>query len=63
MSKKDNKGRVLRLNEDQMPDGRYRYRYVDVNGRRKAVYSWRLNTTDKTPKGKVDKKSIRELEE
>lgn len=63
MSKKDDKGRVLRLNEDQMPDGRYRYRYVDVNGRRKAVYSWRLNTTDKTPKGKVDKKSIRELEE
>lgn len=35
-----------------MKNGRYRYRYVDVNGNRKSIYAWRLVTTDKTPQGK-----------
>lgn len=60
MNKKDTKGRKLYENEDQMKDGRYRYRYTDKYGERKAVYSWRLVTTDKTPKGKKDSPSLRE---
>ncbi|MCI5648629.1 MAG: integrase DNA-binding domain-containing protein, partial [Fusicatenibacter sp.] len=27
--RKDSKGRNLKDNEDQMPDGRYRFRYTD----------------------------------
>ena len=50
--RKDSRGRNLRDGEDQMPDGRYRYRYNDKNGNRQAVYSWRLVPTDKVPPGK-----------
>lgn len=50
--RKDSKGRNLRDGEDQMPDGRYRYRYMDQSGKRQAVYSWTLVGTDKTPPGK-----------
>lgn len=58
--RKDAKGRNLRDNESQMPDGRYRYRYTDKNGNRQAVYSWRLVPTDKAPVGKRDSLSLRE---
>ena len=61
--RKDNKGRNLRDGEDQMPDGRYRYRYSDKNGTRQAVYSWRLVPTDKTPVGKRIGVSLREKED
>ena len=59
---KDTKGRNLRDNEDQMPDGRYRYRYTDKNGKRKAIYSWKLTATDKVPQGKRDCLSLRQKE-
>lgn len=59
---KDSKGRNLKTGEYQMPDGRYRYRYVDNKGIRRAVYSWRLVITDKTPKGKRETPPLRELE-
>ena len=59
---KDTKGRNLKENEDQMPDGRYRYRYTDKNGNRKAVYSWKLKATDKVPQGKKDGLSLRQKE-
>jgi integrase len=62
MSKKDNKGRVLKQNESQMSDGRYRYRYTDELGNRHAVYSWKLVQSDKIPKGKRDDISLREKE-
>lgn len=52
MDKKDIKGRVLKEGEDQLKDGRYRYRFTDKYGKRKAIYSWKLVTTDKTPSGK-----------
>lgn len=58
--RKDNKGRNLRDGENQMPDGRYRYRYVDKDGKRQAVYSWRLVPTDKAPSGKRDSLCLRE---
>lgn len=61
--KKDKKGRVLKEGEYQMPDGRYRYRYNDENGKRQAVYSWKLVSTDRVPKGKKDDLSLREKEE
>lgn len=47
--RRDAKGRVLRKGEDEMPDGRYRFRYTDHMGIRHAVYSWRLTAADKVP--------------
>lgn len=61
-NKKDKKGRVLKEGEDQLNDGRYRYRYTDANGKRHAVYSWKLTTTDRLPVGKRQCKSLREKE-
>ena len=40
--RKDNKGRNLRQGESQRADGRYMYRYTDVNGSRKTIYSMDL---------------------
>ena len=37
--RKDTRGRNLKNGEDQMKDGRYRYRYTDKDGKRKTVYS------------------------
>lgn len=59
--RKDNKGRVLRTGESQRPDGQYMYRYTDIYGKRRTIYSWRLNETDKNPSGKNSEKSLREL--
>lgn len=58
--KKDNKGRNLKQNEDQLKDGRYRYRYTNKYGERKAIYAWKLTTTDKTPVGKREDLCLRE---
>lgn len=60
--KKDSKGRNLRQNENQMKDGRYRYRYTDRDGNRKAIYAWKLVKTDKTPNGKKEDICLREKE-
>jgi len=57
--KRDHKNRVLEKGEIQLADGRYKYRYTDVNGDRKEYYSYRLVDSDKTPKGKKNKPSIR----
>lgn len=59
---KDRKGRKLRENELQRKDGRYCYQY-SFEGKRYSVYSWRLVPSDKTPTGKKEKPSLRELEE
>lgn len=59
---KDSKGRNLNKGESQLQDGRYRYRYVDKNGKRRTLYSWKLVKTDKTPKGKKDSPCLREQE-
>lgn len=60
--RKDTRGRNLRDGEDQMPDGRYRFRRVGKDGKRQVVYSWRLVDTDKTPAGKREGASLREKE-
>lgn len=58
----DNKGRVLQMGESQSSDGRYRYQYTDKNGKRHAIYAWRLIESDKTPYGKKRDKCLREKE-
>lgn len=57
--RKDPKGRNLRNNESIMPDGRYRFRYIDSTGKRRAVYSWKLVDSDKIPVGKRECLSLR----
>lgn len=61
--RRDNKNRILRNGESQRSDGRYEYKYTDIFGNRKSVYSWRLVATDKNLYGKRSKYSLRELEE
>ena len=50
--RRDNRNRILREGEYQRTDGRYRFRYIDEDGKEKNVYSWRLDKNDSTPKGK-----------
>ncbi len=47
--RRDNRGRILRNGESQRQDGRYAYKYKDLNGDTKFVYSWRLDKNDRTP--------------
>lgn len=60
--RKDTKGRILRDGEIQKADGRYEFRYYDVNNCRRSIYSWRLTETDAAPEGKRDCQSLREME-
>ena len=60
--RKDSKGRILRTGESQRKDGKYEYKYVDVKGVRRSVYSWKLVDTDKVPAGKLCKESLRDIE-
>lgn len=60
--RKDSKGRVLRNGEVQRADGKYMFRYMDLDGSRKTVYSWRLVDTDPIPSGKRDSESLRDAE-
>lgn len=60
--RKDSKGRILRDGEIQKADGRYEFRYYDVNNYRRSIYSWRLTETDAAPEGKRDCQSLREME-
>lgn len=59
--RKDKRGRVLRTGESQRSDGRYSYRYTDISGERRTVYSWKLLPSDKAPEDKPCE-SLRELE-
>lgn len=60
--KKDNKGRNLKEGEDQLKNGRYRYRYRQADGKRISIYSWKLVPSDRLPAGKKECLSLRELE-
>ena len=60
--RRDSKGRILRNGECQRKDGLYQYDYVDMNGKPKCLYSWKLEATDPLPKGKRKCKSLREKE-
>ena len=41
--RRDNRNRILREGEYQRKDGRYRFRYIDEDGKEKYVFSWRLD--------------------
>ncbi len=60
--RRDKRNRILREGEYQRADGRYRFRYIDEDGKEKNVYSWRLDKNDPTPKGKKHELSLREKE-
>ena len=60
--RKDSKGRILRTGESQRPDGRYCYKYIDAGGKQQFIYSWKLEPTDRIPKGKRDGPALREKE-
>lgn len=40
--RRDSRNRILRTGESQEADGRYKFRYIDANGKRKSVYSWMM---------------------
>ena len=60
--RKDNRGRNLNTGESQTKEGRYVYKYMDLSGHPKFLYSWKLVPTDKIPKGKRNDISLREKE-
>lgn len=60
--RRDKRNRVLRNGESQRKDGRYVYKYKNLNGEIKFVYSWRLDKNDPTPAGKTRDLSLREKE-
>lgn len=60
--RRDNKGRILKSGESQRPDGKYEYKYIDVNGARRSAYSWKLVETDRLPSGKRTCVPLREIE-
>lgn len=60
--RRDNKNRILKSGESQRKDGRYMYKFKDIDGHFRYVYSWKLVKTDRTPRGKKDTLSLRELE-
>lgn len=61
--RKDSKGRLLRRGESQRKDGKYEYKYTDIGGVRRTIYSWRLVETDKHPDGKRKTQALRTLED
>ena len=60
--RRDNRNRILRYGESHRQAGRYAYKYKDLNGETKFVYSWRLDKNDRTPAGKAREPSLREKE-
>lgn len=61
--RRDNKGRVLRNGEFQRKDGRYVFKYKDIDGKEKCLYSSRLEPKDKLPDGARMAPSLREQED
>ena len=60
--RRDSRNRILHNGESQRQDGRYAYKYKDLNGETKFVYSWHLDKNDRTPAGKAREPSLREKE-
>lgn len=60
--RRDKKGRKLWTGESQRKDGKYEYKYQDVFGKRRTVYSWTLTSADTAPKGKRNDLPLREKE-
>lgn len=60
--RRDKRTRILHNGETQRKDGRYRFKYINTDGKEKCVYSWRLDHNDPYPKGKRKDLSLREKE-
>ena len=60
--RRDRRNRILHNGESQLANGRYRFRYTDIDGIRRDVYSWRLDHNDRMPKDKPYDLSLREKE-
>ena len=60
--RRDKRNRILHNGETQRADGRYRFKYIDKDGKEKNVYSWRLDHNDPHPKDKHKDLSLREKE-
>lgn len=60
-TRRDAKNRVLRPGESVRANGKYQYKY-HIDGKPHFVYSWKLEPTDKLPKGKQPCLLLRELE-
>lgn len=60
--RRDKRNRILHNGETQRKDGRYRFTYLDIDGNKKDVYSWRLDHNDPYPKDKKKDLSLREKE-
>lgn len=60
--RRDQRNRILKSGESQRSDGRYVYKYTDLHGKIKYVYSWKLDKNDRVPSGKEDELSLREKE-
>ena len=61
--RRDNKGRLLHTGEAQIKNGSYIYRYVDTDGKRKSVSSWRLLPWDIGREGNAKQECLRDMEE
>ena len=62
VKRRDKKNRILHDGESQRADGRYAYKYIDIDGKAKFVYSWKLINTDTVPQGKRDCVALRTQE-
>ena len=60
VKRRDSKGCLLKSGKSQRPDRRYAYKYTDIFGEPKFVYSWKLVPTGKIPAGKRADISLRE---
>lgn len=60
--RRDSKNRILQTGESQDKNGRYCFRYTDVFGKRKAIYSNRLTNADPVPPGQKADIPLREKE-
>ena len=59
--RRDSKGRVLEKGEYQKDSGVYEYRYKDIYGKSRSIYSWRLTASDPQPKGKAPCEPLRDM--
>lgn len=57
----DRKNRVLEKGEYQKDSGVYEYRYKDIHGKPRSIYSWRLTAADPQPKGKAPCEPLRDM--
>ena len=60
--RRDNQNRILHVGESRRRDGRYAYKYKDLNGEYKFVYSWRLDKNARAPAGKARNLSLLDTE-